>query len=264
MRTCILHCVYPIATQATAQAKLRHIHSRNMQVRKKKTTRFTQPCRQSKSLKYNKMRIRKNIIILSLAASIAIFNLSSCGPKELHTDYIDQRLKDYCIFQEGSYWVYQNEIGDIDSLYLFQREDFTIEDDDRNYESIDLRFTSSHYPADIFGMAAGPFVGGGGHLSEYWDKLYLTPMGGFFYFSEQIDTPGLTTEILAGTEETYTAYFETLLVGDSTYKEVRQYDFRMGNLLSRETIYWAKGIGRVKYIDSDSTIWNIIKYKATK
>jgi hypothetical protein len=70
--------------------------------------------------------------------------------------------------------------------------------------------------------------------------------------------------VLAGTEEKYTAYYEITLIGDSTYKNVRQYDFNMGNLLSRRTIYWAKGIGRVKYIDGDSTVWNLIKYNVTQ
>jgi hypothetical protein len=205
--------------------------------------------------------ISKQCLIITLIASTS---LSGCKDRELHTDYIDQKLKEYCLFQEGSYWVYQNSNGDIDSLYLYQRKNNIVEDDDRNYESIDLQFTTSYYPSDIFGMAASPFLGGGGHLSEYWNSAYLTPMGGFFFFSQPIDTPGLTTEVLAGTEETYTAYYESLIIGDSTYKEVRQYDFNMGNLLSRKTIYWAKGLGRVKYIDADGTVWNLISYQVTQ
>jgi hypothetical protein len=207
---------------------------------------------------------RVHILIVTLLTFIAGTSHYGCKDRELRTDYIDQTLKEYCLYQEGSYWIYQNSTGDIDSLYLYQREDHIVEDDDRNYESIDLRYNSSYYPSDFFGMASSPFVGGGGHLSEYWNSAYLTPMGGFFIFSQAIDTPGLETEVLAGTEEKYTAYYEITLIGDSTYKNVRQYDFNMGNLLSRRTIYWAKGIGRVKYIDGDSTVWNLIKYNVTQ
>lgn len=202
--------------------------------------------------------ISKQYLIITLIASTS---LSGCKDRELHTDYIDQKLKDYCLFQEGSYWVYESDNGDIDSIYLYQREGHIVEDDDRNYESIDLQFTSSHYPSDIFGMAAAPFVGGGGHLGEIWSSAIFTPMGGFFVGGA--DTVNKTITALAGTEEKYTAYYETLLIGDSTYNQVRQYDFNMGNMLSRRTIYWAKGIGRVKYIDGDSTVWNLIKYNVT-
>jgi hypothetical protein len=205
---------------------------------------------------------RVHILIGTLLTFIAGTSHYGCKDRELRTDYIDQTLKEYCLYQEGSYWIYQNSTGDIDSLYLYQREDHIVEDDDRNYESIDLRYNSSYSSSDFFGMGASPLARNGSHLSEYWSSADFTPMGGFFVLTTDVTDRTITA--LAGTEETYTAYYETLLIGDSTYGDIRQYDFNMGNQLSRQTIYWAKGIGRVKYIDGDSTVWNLIKYNVTQ
>jgi hypothetical protein len=68
----------------------------------------------------------KNITHYFLLFTILI---SGCRPDEItgpsspyeHTLYIPQEAKDYCYFQPGTYWVYQDSAtGELDSVYVYE------------------------------------------------------------------------------------------------------------------------------------------------
>jgi hypothetical protein len=70
----------------------------------------------------------KNITHFFLLFTILI---SGCRPDEItgpsspyeHTLYIPQEAKDYCYFQPGTYWVYQDSAtGELDSVYVYEAD----------------------------------------------------------------------------------------------------------------------------------------------
>lgn len=206
-------------------------------------------------------RQKRNIsmIYLSIVVLSLVFAITSCKDKNKETDRLSQLTKDYCLFQVGSYWVYQSENGDIDSLYLYQRDENIVDNDNRFSESFGLWMTSSYKTVDLFRVGMGPFggnsqlPGGGGGLSEYWHKEYLGAWGGFFNFIEIADTVGSMSRTYS---LEYRQYFNSLTIQDNLHEEVRVYK---SNRNIRE-FYWAKHIGKIRYIDADSTVWELIRY----
>ena len=69
------------------------------------------------------------------------------------TYYMSQEFKDYVLFPEGSWWVYENQYGQIDSINLYS-QDTEIKDgkDDYpyNFEWVNQNLFSSHYNDTIY------------------------------------------------------------------------------------------------------------------
>ena len=63
------------------------------------------------------------ILIILILFSILI---TSCKKKQaVVTDYIPSELKEYALFQPGSFWIYKNEnTGKIDSTYISKKPEF--------------------------------------------------------------------------------------------------------------------------------------------
>ena len=59
-----------------------------------------------------------NALVTAVLASIL---LNACFKPTYDYVYIDQEVKDYCVFGEGSYWIYQDSItNNLDSVMLMQ------------------------------------------------------------------------------------------------------------------------------------------------
>jgi len=78
-----------------------------------------------------------------------------CDPDDEQepTYYMSEEFKDYVLFPEGSWWVYENQYGQIDSINLFS-QDTEIKDGKDNYpynfEWVNQNLFTSHYNDTIY------------------------------------------------------------------------------------------------------------------
>lgn len=71
-----------------------------------------------------KKNILSNIYRVSLLLVILfLFNQADCSRRRnLPVVYLSQRFKDYANFKEGTCWIYQNELGENDTVSITKYE----------------------------------------------------------------------------------------------------------------------------------------------
>ena len=68
----------------------------------------------------------KRYIFISTAFLMILFPIVGCKKKHVVTEYIPPELKEYALFQPGSFWIYRNEVtGATDSTYISKKPEFT-------------------------------------------------------------------------------------------------------------------------------------------
>jgi len=69
-------------------------------------------------MKAGRLLIKQNTLVI-ICCLIVLSLVSGCRKKNSTTTYIPDQLKEYSVFQAGSYWVYRNETNSqIDSCYI--------------------------------------------------------------------------------------------------------------------------------------------------
>ncbi|MDR2834995.1 MAG: hypothetical protein LBV69_02160 [Bacteroidales bacterium] len=65
-------------------------------------------------------KFKRNLLhIVCFAALCCLFY--GCPAEKQETVYIDQESKNYCLFKEGSYWIYQDSVSQKnDSVVLYE------------------------------------------------------------------------------------------------------------------------------------------------
>ena len=237
-----------------------------MQVRKKNITRFTQPCRQSKSLKYNKIKKIKYTIILFLAFLTIAFYISGCKDPDPVYNQVRQELKDWGAFKEGTWWVYEEENLKIrDSVYIYLQETEEFRLDPRNQPNHYDYKIISHFASstnidlglyDVSSIGSGPLMrremNDGGEHSLQCYLVVLPPVQGDF-----IRTGGPRQHTIFDT------IYPKLQIGDNEFTNVVRANNNM-NLFYNGTptlLYSAKHIGIVrKEFPEYNQVWNLVKY----
>lgn len=178
-----------------------------------------------------------------------------CNKESGWKEYIPEQLKQYSIFQEGSYWVYKNEItGAIDSSYISSPPDYRYGDPVNNpplntYESCEISY-------------GGTFLS---HASITTDQYRLDLKKHYLilclcsYF--QI---GYT---LGGNPSFKNLnYFDSLIVNNKTFYKVmntqNQELINPGDTITY-TNFLAKSIGLIKFRvnrNHKDTTWSILRY----
>ena len=87
-----------------------------------------------------KTTILSNIYHLILFISLFfLFNQADCSQKnDLPIVYHSQEFKDYAVFKEGTFWIYQNELGYKDTFNIIHYETKFIEENGINKEYISM------------------------------------------------------------------------------------------------------------------------------
>jgi hypothetical protein len=182
----------------------------------------------------------------------------SCIKKQsASTEYIPSTLKDYSIFQLGSYWLYKNEItGNYDSTYIADGLSFTYNHEgDNDYSSI-LECCTIHY--------SGSFL----------QETYVTPTAYTLFFKglqlEAIDPssffPNHVFEIDPETNLTNISTLDSMTIYNNKFyavfitkwQRIRSYTDTL-----RCISYFVKKIGLVRferYENRTDTIWNLMNY----
>jgi hypothetical protein len=214
------------------------------------------------------------ILILLTGSVMSLLIISSCK-KDKHYS-ISDTMKQYFCYQKGSYWIYKDDLtGSLDSTYVkdyFYHTDLK-QPDGVTTESIEMYFNSKFLSEFVisYEWCAGP---------DYF-ILYsiLNPLppegsgdGAVAYYpgwpaNQTIKTTGC---------ETYGYFYYTkfpeMTINDSTYNTIifsknQTLDTLPSNpYLFVRSVYFAKNIGIIKYIENDNYYkvhrsYSLLRYK---
>lgn len=191
----------------------------------------------------------------------------NCGPKEYNwpTYLIDQTTIDFCIYDKGSWWVYQEESsGKMDTVVTIAlhrelskndklgsiRELLTMKNNSkrlgdfslvggpaRNRPDLDIADESFNIPPHAFG-----------------DLLFVSTLDtSFIYVWTSIDQIKL--------KDTLTR----IMIKDKSYTDIRIFENLSGSYPSHQkVIYWARHIGKIRIERADGEVWNLIDYHVSQ
>jgi len=200
----------------------------------------------------------RRILIISITLLFISFSTISCSKKKsASTEYIPSALKDYSIFQSGSYWRFKNETtGNYDSTYIAHGLSFTYNHEGDNDYSPILECCTIHY--------SGSFL----------QETYIEPTAYTLFFK------GLQLEAIDPSPFLPAHFIEldpiTSLTNMSTLDSMTIYNNKFYNVFitkwqrirsSTDTVrcfsYFVKKIGLVRferYENRTDTIWNLMNY----
>jgi len=183
---------------------------------------------------------------------------SSCvKPVEKPRYKIPQEVKDFIMFPEGSYWVYQDSVsGAIDSHHLHS---FILYERDNNrdyyYEIFNQNLSRSFYNDTIYGGGANNAEIGDVIVSKY-HEISAQPYRDFLFFS-----PSEIGDIYSGEIEFSSA------INDFTMNSKQYSDIKIFNSLAQKhpiqtkKIYFAKDVGIIKRVEYSGKVWELTDYQ---
>ncbi len=198
----------------------------------------------------------------------ALITLSSCGSEEYPEDLLNKDIKDFCIFQQGSFWVYGSENAVTDSFYLKLHEyanDFDHEDK-RNKEGARMLLLSSRNINDDYYIGATTqFAIDGGKTSVCEEYFGITPFSAHITFFSRDDNSSLREgdklKLVGDHTTTLTSILDSMSVRGNIYTNVREFTLTSSLPVYHKKTYWARNYGRICYIDQDDNRWELISSK---
>tara|TARA_B110000090_G_scaffold206394_1_gene255749 strand:+ start:938 stop:1597 length:660 start_codon:yes stop_codon:yes gene_type:complete len=215
------------------------------------------------------MKRRKKTIILVLAASITTFYFSSCGPDDPKPHYtVSQETKDYCVFQNDTRWIYEEENTKLlDTLTVYQ---FEFDKQDYDNERV---YTNDIYiyrlKSSILGYGINYFYRffvfpeykyGNGEEVCHTAGPYTRGLQPIEYFDGQ-DTGTVFQQYVMNPGIKYVEFHDSLKLLNKVYNDVKVFEYiePYGNAYPQK-IYWSKNIGRIRYELFNGEIWNLKEY----
>jgi hypothetical protein len=202
--------------------------------------------------------MKKNILLIFLLP----FIITNCKDNPKPEFFIDQNTKDYCVFKEGSWWLYKEEgSAEKDCVWVTQ--------------SNAKKMKSSHIENIRNGIQMITF-------STWWGKQITCWAGGDEdipeknIFQERIVFPlaleDYTFFSTIDTSAEYAPYFGYKLqlldtlniynIDGKDFKNIKIFNVNIGlHQHWQKKIYRAKHIGKIRYEKGDGSIWNLINYK---
>ena len=188
-------------------------------------------------------------------------------PPPTDTFYVDQELKSYYFFPQGSWWVYKM----LDTNVLIYDTALVTAGGSRlmydrffpfAWEAVGLVIEHSHYPSPP-GFVSPHLSVSIGNSDASLDRISMTSQGKLFpnlryFFSVPIDstsmankTPGLIKTTLI---DTNAFHFNNNTINNVVHLRFGSPDFE-------DEIWMAKNIGLLKYFNAeDQTTWELINY----
>ena len=206
-------------------------------------------------------------LVFSLSIISLTFLLQNCKPKEdiRPTRFIDQTSIDFCVFDVGSWWVYEEGSTGMRDTIEVTYVDRDIIDDDRfsiksdgyysKYSStiyknmtsrcgVDLGYVEDIINNENFGVFP----------SIYEDLCYTNSMDSSYVINYS-----------QGQKIQFWDSLNQLKIGNREYKDIRIFENSNGLYSSyQKTIYWARHVGKIKIKRANGTTWNLIDYKVTQ
>lgn len=204
-----------------------------------------------------------------------IFSLTGCkndDPRKVLR--LDERVVEFCVFKEGSFWIYrnnQNPFLDTVRVVTFRRgitEDGIIEVDD--WESVVMNMDWSFYPRDPqitpprrF-IKAESFNASASGVKTFVYEEYPWLMGIKFVTFVHMDSVGQRL-IENNNILTLENIHKTYTIQDSTYFSV--WEFSLSKYVTDtapKSVFWAKNIGMIKWISQDSAVMELVEYEVNQ
>ena len=157
---------------------------------------------------------------------------------------IDQETKDYCLFAEGSYWIYQDSVTlKIDSVFIKSEPEHMLSSRGEQYRLgissslqdtliFDIRLTTAHTENNVI-------------LMDHFDKTYYHD-----------GTIGDNVRLLVLSE-----IRNNYILNGITYSKVKIFKFSDKEI--EKVFYWVQYIGLIReetYINDTAIVRNLLKY----
>ena len=191
----------------------------------------------------------------------AVTSLSACFKAKRTEIRIDQETKDYCLFGEGSYWIYQDSATfAVDSIVVDKPIKYNLYESGEHNKRVWEKYSTqiSLYTIDSL---CGFYV----ELSNIGaDEHSLIPCM-FFTFRAEMYHNG---KIGDGSPTKFKEKKDYLIINGVTYNDIKifehHYPFYSQNANKKEIYYWAKHVGLIREeiyeYDSLISVRNLIKY----
>ncbi|MCB9246238.1 MAG: hypothetical protein H6606_07380 [Flavobacteriales bacterium] len=227
--------------------------------------------------KINLANTRTKLLRMPLVMALfigATISLSGCSPSEdINHEKVDEETKSYTFFKSGSQWVYRESSSlQIDTLNVFNhsfhvaydKEFHKNEYDNYSYQVRSSLFKQVDSNASI-DVWIQPFFSD--QLEEHSVARFKNPT---FPLFEEIQYAGFTDTsvkypLLIPESIRLKNIYDSLVVGDSLYFSVKHFiieDIKHATLTKE--VYWAKGVGKIRYILGNGQDWNLISHNVNQ
>jgi hypothetical protein len=182
------------------------------------------------------------------------------------TYLMDQDFKDFVLFPSGSYWVYTNNAGSMDSLYLYFQEtriDKSHKIYPFNHEGFTQNLSSSFYKDTLFG--------GGGAMKNYdtilftYNERYISnsSVTGLQFYNKK--KPGSVLDYAEDSKVKYIGVLSGYYVNGVQYSDVKVFEnFIAADVNLSRKIYYVKGIGVIRKELFNGQEWDLKRYHINK
>lgn len=191
-------------------------------------------------------------------ALIGIFGLlfQSCKKEKPSTYYIPVSLKQYAVFQPGSYWIYKNEVtGKSDSNYISQPPVFLFYQGSPEYGLIEEE-AMIYYHGAIFQSGSIRY--------NYYHLAFNSHSTNAAIYAGSYE-PGYKIHEASGATISNLAMLDTVAINGITYHGVFVTEWKE-ILVSKDTLrdvsYFVKGVGLVKieqHLGGTDTTWTLLR-----
>jgi hypothetical protein len=197
------------------------------------------------------MKKQKQLLFLAIAIGITLL-AARCA--KIETYYLDQETKDYCLFDVGSYWIFQDSATlKTDSIVIIDiKHDFMhgVSTGYNNVETYDIQYACFYVDTSILISVilqgvSDYFCRTLPYHFESWDSLSRFPYASCFIYNKSMD-----------------AYYLSYSISNVTYYEVKQFS----NFGYRHHFkgFYAKHVGSIRNEmttdDEQHIIYNLIRY----
>jgi hypothetical protein len=186
-----------------------------------------------------------------------------CNPdkdeEEKPTYYMSEEFKDYVLFPEGSWWVYEtSSTSNTDSVYIASIiERSVISDQNTSFKAENFRALkiSSEYDSILSG--GGVLQKGVQTYKEYPENKQGIN-GEIFFSTSQMDSGRLEPSFK---NVKYLGVTNNVKINNITHDSVKIFEVLNQEYDSQpHRIYWAKNVGIIKKVLFDSTVWKLKNY----
>jgi len=181
-----------------------------------------------------------------------LLNSADCSkPGSEPTCYISEEFKSYVIFNDGSYWVYQDQSGNWDTVKIIKTE----------HTIIDNPYTS---PRERYNITTGSTIYGERKYIAQCEHVYRIGCDNFSKYSTNYYSPilffccceeGINYENLK-----YLQQLDSMVVNSSIFYNIKEFESDSINPQTARKLYYSQKIGLIMYEDFEGNNWHLVDY----
>lgn len=178
--------------------------------------------------------------------------------------FVDQDTRDYCVFKEGSWWLYEEEAtSEKDCVWVTQSKEKKLDSDNLNNirNGYDMILFSTLWKKQNVQITCWAGGGSGDPEINRFQELITFPLALEDYTFLSTSDPSAKISPHFGYEFGLIESKDTFIVEGKDYYNVRIFEANIGlHQFWQRKIFRAKHIGKIRYEKGDGTIWNLVNY----